>query len=396
MRGFARRLACIAALLMLPTASLAQQAGQAAETQFAEAEAYHNGTGVLQNYATAARLYRQAADQGHAGAQNRLGQYFHAGLGGTRDQQQALHWLQAAADQGDPQHLFDLAWALERGADGSSDPARAATLYQQASDGGHQTASINLGVLYQQGTGVEQDFQRAAALFAPAAEAGLARAQNNLGLLHVRGTGVAQDYARAATLFTAAAEQGLAIAMTNLSVMYANGYGVVQSDTEAEVWARRASQLKQQTAHGLAAPDGCLFDPRLTVPQAEISAEVAAQRQQAATAGDPVAQFLLGWQLCTPTEASIADPQQAARWFRAAAQSGHGPSMANLGLFYSHGRGVIQDYVLAYMWLTLANSAGAPQAMDQAQALHQRMTAAQITEAQNRALQIWQGLNSLK
>ena len=370
-----------------PTVS---QTDSQAEGVFIRANRHHNGDGVLQNFATAAELYEQAATLGHAGAQNRLGQYYHSGLGVEQNQQAALRWLMAAADQGDPQHIFDLASALEQGANGSSDPTQAAEFYQQAASLGHADAAVSLGVLYQNGTGVEQDFTRAHDLYRAPAGEGHARAQNNLGLLYVRGTGVAQDYDRAAALFAAAAEQGLATAMTNLSVMYGNGFGVAQNDDLAAEWERLASQQRQDQGFAAVSPGAalCQFDSRLNPPPDTPAA--AAQQQRAAKGGDPVAQFLLGWQLCSPPEASATDLREAVAWFKAAATAGHGPSMVNLGWLYLQGRGVPQDYMLGYMWLTLAQSVGQPLALENSATLRQKMTAAQINEAQRRATAIWQ------
>lgn len=377
-----------------PTLEMLETGAAAGEdaAQFALAERYHSGTGVLQNFATAAALYLQAAEQGQAAAQNRLGQYYHTGLGLEQSQTAALRWFEAAANQGEAQHIFDLAKALELGADGSSAAARAAELYQQATSLGHVEASVSLGVLYQNGTGVGQDLTRAFELYrAPAAE-GHARAQNNLGLLYVRGTGVDQDYNRAAALFAEAAEQGLAIAMTNLSVMYANGFGVEQSDAEAADWERLASRQRQHlpltaAARATDAPQ-CHFDSRLAAPADDPAA--VALRHHAAEGGDPVAQFLRGWQLCSAPNASALQMRQALGWFEQAATKGHGPAMMNLGWFYLQGLGVPQDYVLSYMWLTLAQSVGHPLTLNDSAALRQRMTAAQVNEAQQRADHIWQ------
>ena len=384
--------------LLLITLLLAQPlaAEQTADPQalFDQANRHHSGEGVLQNFASAAALYQQAANQGHAQAQNRLGQYYHSGLGGAQDQQQALRWLGAAADQGDPHHIFDLASALEQGADGSQDPIRAAALYQQATELGHIDAAVSLGVLYQNGSGVAQDFSRAFELYQAPSAKGHARAQNNLGLLYVRGSGVAQDYPRAAALFAKAAAQGQITAMTNLSVMYGNGFGVAQSDAKAADWERRASQ-QRQTGLADSAPventSFCQFDPRLSASPPGTDPQI---QQRAAEAGDPVAQFLTGWQLCSAAQASAQDLRQARRWFTGAAHKGHGPSMRNLGWFYLQGRGVPQDYVLGYMWLTLAQSMGQPLALADSAALRQRMTAAQINDAQQRATVIWQQIRN--
>jgi len=379
----------------VPLAALREQADAGvAAAQFELAERYQAGAGVLQDFRAATALYRLAGAQGHAGAQARLGQAHHAGLGVARDQGEALRWLRAAADQGDPQHLFDLGQALEQGADGSSDPAAAIEFYTRAADAGHIEAAVSLGTLYQNGTGVAQDFARALALYRAPIETGHARAMNNLGLLYVRGNGVAQDYEAAAQLFAAAAEQGLPTAMANLATMYANGLGVAQSDDTAEAWEIRASQARQDTGLGPAAEPGaglCRYDPRLAAVTAD--PETLRLEQQAAAAGDPVAQFLQGWRACNGAD-TPPDLRVAAHWFQAAADRGHAPAMANLGLLYIRGQGVLQDYVLGHMWLTLASSAGMGWSTAHSAALRQRMTSTQINEAQSRAASRWESLQS--
>jgi uncharacterized protein len=353
-----------------------------AAAQFTLAERYRTGDGLLQDHAIAAQWYARAAALDHAPAQNQLGKSYYEGLGVPQDAAQALRWLSAAADQGAAQHIFDLAIAVEKGAaDTAPDPEQAARLYATAAEAGHTEAAVNLGVLYQNGVGVVQDYGRALTLYEAPAAAGHARAQNNLGLLYVRGTGVVQDYERAASLFAAAAEQGLTEAMRNLGVMYDNGFGVPQSDELASQWYRQAGQSGQTVDQVSLLP---IYDPRLMPPPKDNLPAL----QQAAEAGDPVAQFMTGWLMAA--QGNPAFDRAATRWFRAAADKGHGPAMFNLGLFYFLGRGLPQDYVLAQMWLVLAASAGFEVPPATSAALQKKMTSDQINDAQSRARKRWQ------
>ena len=59
--------------------------------------------GVAQDDAEAARLFRLAADQGHAGAQNNLGYMFEDGKGVAKDRVEAIRWHRLAAAQGQGQ-----------------------------------------------------------------------------------------------------------------------------------------------------------------------------------------------------------------------------------------------------------------------------------------------------
>ena len=62
---------------------------------------YYTGQGVPQDYAEAARWYREAADQGIANAQHSLGVMFHEGQGVPQDYIQAHMWFNLAGAGGD-------------------------------------------------------------------------------------------------------------------------------------------------------------------------------------------------------------------------------------------------------------------------------------------------------
>lgn len=354
----------------------AAQAGQA-DAQYALGLRYFNGDEVAENYAESAAWFERAADQGHAQAQNHLGRYYHAGLGVEQDREQALHWLEAATQSGAPSHLHDLAKVLESE---EATQSRAAELYARAADVGHVESAVSLGVLYQNGHGVEQDYGRAISLYLEPAQAGHPRAMNNLGLMYVRGTGVAQDYSRAATLFEAAAEAGLHTAMTNLGVLYENGYGIPMDEERAVELYRMGGNAPDA---GQSAPVQLVYDARLNAVGSSPDGLKAIQAM--AKAGDPIAQFQMGWILMQTSNADFATQQQAVRLFRRGAEIGHGPSMANLGIMYFQGRGLPVDYVLGHMWLLRAKETGVSQASDFVAEFSVKMTASQVNESQSRA-----------
>ena len=60
------------------------------------------------DYATALRHYRPLAEQGHAGAQNRLGWMCRGGWGVNRDFAEAVRWYRKATDQGDAKAQYGL------------------------------------------------------------------------------------------------------------------------------------------------------------------------------------------------------------------------------------------------------------------------------------------------
>jgi TPR repeat protein len=89
--------------------------------QFILGACYQDGNGVAKDDAEAVRLFRLAADQGHAASQINLGVCYRDGRGVVQDDVDSARWCRVAADQG------------------------------------HATAQYYVGVNYLYGTGVVRD-----------------------------------------------------------------------------------------------------------------------------------------------------------------------------------------------------------------------------------------------
>ena len=76
------------------------------------------------------------------------------------------------------------------------------------------------------------------------------------------------------------------------------------------------------------------------------------------------------------------DYKTAVKWFTLAAEQGDVDAQFNLGLKYARGQGVPQDYVRAHMWFNLSASTGAEDAIKNRDTAANKMTPAQISEAQ--------------
>jgi len=170
------------------------------QAQFELGVAYDWGSGVTQNYATAAIWYDKAAAQGLAEAKYNLATLFDEGLGAPKDQAVAMAW------------------------------------YREAARGGNAMAENNIGNLYEKGLGVPQDYARAVKWYGRAAKRDLAIAQNNLAIMYHLGHGVARDFKMASRWYRAAAEQGEQSAQNNLGLLLANGLGVARNLVEATQW----------------------------------------------------------------------------------------------------------------------------------------------------------------
>ncbi len=58
------------------------------------------GEGVKEDYEEACKWFQLAAEQGHAEAQNSLGECYYNGEGVEKNRETALKWCQLAAEQG--------------------------------------------------------------------------------------------------------------------------------------------------------------------------------------------------------------------------------------------------------------------------------------------------------
>ena len=74
---------------------------RAAVACYARAAYIHGLADAQKDEAAAVRLYMQAAELGHRGAQFTIGFYFERGMGLRRSRSNAVRWYRAAAEQGD-------------------------------------------------------------------------------------------------------------------------------------------------------------------------------------------------------------------------------------------------------------------------------------------------------
>ena len=73
------------------------------------------------------------------------------------------------------------------------------------------------------------------------------------------------------------------------------------------------------------------------------------------------------------------------KWYTLAAEQGNADAQYNLGVMYGLGNGVIQDSVYAHMWANLAASNGSKKGGEMRDFTAERMTPAQVAEAQRLA-----------
>jgi uncharacterized protein len=73
------------------------------------------------------------------------------------------------------------------------------------------------------------------------------------------------------------------------------------------------------------------------------------------------------------------------KWYRLAAAQGDTSGQTNLGVMYGNGQGIIQNNVYAHMWFNIAASSGSAAAVTNRDIAAGKMTAADISKAQDLA-----------
>lgn len=167
--------------------------------------------------ATRAARVKEAAEDGDAAAQARLGTFYMTGSGVRQDYGEAATWYNKAAENEFAPAQTWLGYLYATGTGTRQDLKEAATWYRRAANQKDVIAQLWLGYLYATGKGVPQDFGEAAAWYRRAAEQGHATAQVWLGYLYETGKGVPQDFGEALMWYYRAAQHGDATAREHLA-----------------------------------------------------------------------------------------------------------------------------------------------------------------------------------
>ena len=213
-----------------------------------ELEKFSYELGKEPNPAEAAATYLNAAEQGSASAQYKVGYCYYNGHGVSKDYNEAVKWYRKAAEQGNADAQNSLSTCYYAGHGVSKDLNEVVKWCRKAAEQGNARAQNNLGYCYEMGYGVSKDYNEAVKWYRKAAEQGNAGAQNDLGNCYYFGYGVSKDLNEAVKWYRKSAEQGYADAQTNLGYCYENGEGVTKDLNEAVKWYRKAAEQGNATA----------------------------------------------------------------------------------------------------------------------------------------------------
>lgn len=215
----------------------------------------------IQDYATAFRLLKPLAQDGHAEAQYWVGYMYDWGLGLDEEgaaiyyEESAIQWYRRAAEQGHADAQYNLGYKYKYGDTVvEEDPVEAEKWLRRAAKQGHEWAHKEYRKQNSNGMTAydNQDYATAFKLLKPLADDNdlgpWGYATQYVGEMYLHGNGVSQDLAvaekylrRAEKLWRGSAEKGNAGFQYELAEMYAKNQ-ILEDSVEAEKWYRMAAE----------------------------------------------------------------------------------------------------------------------------------------------------------
>jgi TPR repeat protein len=125
----------------------------------------------------------------------------------------------------------------------------------------------------------------------------------------------------------------------------------------------------------------------VSAASAQTLKDAAARSRPLAERGEAKWQYFLGLCYEVGSGGVERDYAEALKWYRKAAEQGYGDGLAGMGGMYARGRGVPKNYMLAEMYVELAETQHAePVDLKMTRAVvRQHVTKAQTAEAKTRA-----------
>jgi len=180
-----------------------------ADSQCDLASKYLNGRGVELNYSKALELYKKAAGQGSARAQNELGIMYKEGKGVEKNCKESVKWSNKAIKQN------------------------------------YSKAKYNMALNYYDGNCVDKDIKKSVKLYSECGSAGIFACMKNAAIIYYNDF---NDPVNAFKWSLKAAETGDDHFQKQVGMMYLAGTGVQKNTSKASYWLRKSAAQNNQEA----------------------------------------------------------------------------------------------------------------------------------------------------
>jgi TPR repeat protein len=203
---------------------------------------YDQGLGAPPNHKLAFDWRLKAANRGSAEAQLKVGRMFQEGVGVGKDIDQARYWFHRAATEGNAEAQYLLGRLYHYGGDAELDRAVARSWFEKAAQRGYEAAIEILNRIESIGYQIDESWHHRLPELEKLANDGDLEAEFRLAQRYEHGVGgVRKDAATAVDWYRRAATGGHPRAMSTLSRIYAAGMDRVERDpAPAAAWAERA------------------------------------------------------------------------------------------------------------------------------------------------------------
>lgn len=200
---------------------------------------YEQGIGITKNPRLAFDWRMKAARRGSLDAQVKVGRMFQDGNGVGKDLDQAIYWFHRAAIEGNSEAHFLLEHLDHYGSDQEVDQAVGRTWFEAAAKRSYELAKQFMDVLDDVGYWVAENWYHRLPGLEKIARDGDLEAAYQLGRRYEKGTGgVARDYVAAIAWYQSAAQGNHTEAIRALNRLRANGdYGGHGHSEESARWA---------------------------------------------------------------------------------------------------------------------------------------------------------------
>ena len=317
---------------------------------------------------------KKRAEAGDAKAMFEHGLNHMLGLGTPIDMPSAAEWIRRSAEKGNEDAYFPYGQICQRGEMRPKDLKEAVRWFRLAAAKQNADAELSLAQVYEKGAGVEKDAKESRRWLELSATHGHPIAQGTLGWELCESENVA-EVRQANEWLRKAAMQGNASASIRLGLNYilakgtaknvALGYawillGEMGGDEETREVARNYKRGASKSLVAKATPlardilSKMEFHPIYALGAQQLADNRAFRAQfELAQGGKAEDQYQLAC-LYHAGKGTLADPVEAAKWCRKAAEQGLLKAMKSLASSYRDGDGVDQDEGAMVIWLRKA------------------------------------------
>ena len=191
-------------------------------------------------YHQAVTLLTEAANDGHAAAQNNLGHCYEFGKGVEKNESLALEWYKKSAAQNHSASYINLGYLQMK----HHEYHNAFEYFLKASKNGNCPQSwYYIGLMHEKGYFVPINSYLAFEYFEKASKLGHDASTLKIGDCYFSGYGgVNQDYLKAFDIYKKLALDGNVVAANNLGIMYEEGLGIKIDLEAAQMWYKMGAE----------------------------------------------------------------------------------------------------------------------------------------------------------